>query len=204
MMRVDVRATLLLRRARRIGRALGRDTRATAAVETALILPVALTMLALVIFGAEAFDAQRKVTLTARTATDLITQEMPQYPSGKPSIAQSNVVNDLSFAAFVIRPFDPSNLSMVASEVQINSDETHATVIWSQAYNGATARTVSSSFTLPIGLGTGQKNNYFVLGEVYYAFTPFSLFTQLAALTLHDSIYLTPRASPSLNLLVGQ
>ena len=133
MMRVDVRATLLLRRARRIGRALGRDTRATAAVETALILPVALTMLALVIFGAEAFDAQRKVTLTARTATDLITQEMPQYPSGKPSIAQSNVVNDLSFAAFVIRPFDPSNLSMVASEVQINSDETHATVIWSQA-----------------------------------------------------------------------
>ena len=119
MMRLDFRAALFLRRAGRLGRALGRDARATAAVEAALILPVALTMFALLLYGAEAFDAQRRVTLTARTATDLITQTTPSYPSGKASIAQSQVDTALAFAAFVIRPFEASNLSMVASEVEI-------------------------------------------------------------------------------------
>jgi hypothetical protein len=43
-----------------------------------------------------------------------------------------------------------------------------------------------------------------VLGEVYYAFTPLNLFTQLSAITLHDAIYLTPRTSASFNFLAGQ
>ena len=57
---------------------------------------------------------------------------------------------------------------------------------------------------LPTGLGTGQAGNYFVMGEVYYNYTPLNLYTPASAMTLHDTIYLTPRASASLNMLVGQ
>ena len=53
--------------------AMGPDTRATAVVETALILPVALFILALVVYAGEGFAIDRKVTVTARTVTDLIT-----------------------------------------------------------------------------------------------------------------------------------
>jgi hypothetical protein len=87
---------------------------------------------------------------------------------------------------------------MVVSEVLLNSDQATALVQWSEPYNGATARPLSQKITLPTGLGVGQAGNYLVLGEVYYNFTPLSLFTPAAAMTLHDAIYLTPRQSTSI------
>ena len=63
-----------------------------------------------------------------------------------------------------------------------------------QRRDGAAGR---SDVTLPTGLGTGQAGNYFVFGEVYYNYTPLNLIPPATAMTLHDSIYLTPRASAS-------
>jgi hypothetical protein len=202
----------ILRRAAYLGRALRDDSRAMAAVEAALILPVALTMFALLLYGAEAFDAQRKVTLTARTVTDLITQTSSPVlvmVSGVPSVPQSSIDSDLSYASCVMTPFSScptasSSLTMLATEVQINSNQTTAKVIWSEPFNGATARTAGSTVTLPTGLGTGQQGNYFIMGEVDYVYTPLNLYTPTTALTLHDTIYLTPRAAAQLNMLVGQ
>jgi len=209
MSRAPIRVFRLLGQAARAGRALSRDRRATAAVEAALILPVALTMLALMIYGAEAFNVQRKVTLTARTVTDLVSQTAPMYVSSQPSIQQSTVVTDLSYASCVMAPYSPclnpnSNLKMVVSEVQVNSDQTDAKVIWSQPYNSATPRTAGTTVTLPTGMGTGQAGAYYILGEVTYVYTPLNFYTPTSAMTLHDSIYLAPRGAASLALLVGQ
>jgi hypothetical protein len=194
----------ILRRAARVGRALRDDARATAAVEAALILPVALTMFALLLYGAEAFAIQRKVTLTARTVTDLITQTTPTIVAGQPSIAQSSIDTDLSVSSSVLTPYAAANLTMLATEVKINSNQTTATVQWSEPYNDATPRAVGSTVTLPTGLGTGQQGNYFIMGEVYYNYTPLNFYTPTTAMTLHDTIYLTPRNSASINMLVGQ
>jgi Flp pilus assembly protein TadG len=189
----------LLRRAGRAGRALGDDARATAAVEAALVLPVALTMFALLIYGAEAFAVQRKVTLTARTVTDLVTQAAPTQFSGSASVVVHTAIDNLlCVASAVIAPYNPTNMSMVVSEVQVNADQTDATVVWSESYNGATARAYSTTVTLPTGLGTGQANSYFVLGEVSYNYTPLNFYVSASALTLHDAIYLTPRQSTSI------
>ncbi|MGA2495330.1 MAG: hypothetical protein ABSF67_20725 [Roseiarcus sp.] len=191
----------ILRPAARAGRALRDDTRATAAVEAALILPVALTMFALLIYGAEAFAVQRKVTLTARTVTDLVTQAAPtQFSSGASVVVHGTIDNDLCAASAVIQPYNPANLTMVISEVQVNSaDTTKATVLWSEPYNGATARLAGSTITLPTGLGVGQANSYLVLGETAYNYTPLNIYTPATALTLHDAIYLTPRRSTSIS-----
>ncbi len=204
MTKRDASAPQILHRAARAGRALRDDSRATAAVEAALILPIALTMFALLLYGAEAFAIQRKVTLTARTVTDLITQTAPTMVSNQPSIPQSSVDSDLAYASSVLAPYAAANLTMLASEVKINSDQATATVQWSEPYNGATARAAGSIVTLPTGLGTGQAGNYFIIGEVYYNYTPLNFYTPTTAMTLHDTIYLTPRASASLNLVVGQ
>ena len=125
-------------------------------------------MFALLLYGAEAFAIQRKVTLTARTVTDLITQTTPTMVSGQPSVPQSSIDSDLAYASSVLAPYAASNLTMLATEVLINSDQTTATVQWSEPYNGATVRAAGSTVTLPTGLGTGQAGNYFVMGEVYY------------------------------------
>ena len=204
MTNIRASAPQFLHRAARVGRALRDDARAVAAVEAALILPIALTMFALLLYGAEAFAIQRKVTLTARTVTDLITQTTPTMVSGQPSVPQSSIDSDLAYASSVLAPYAAANLTMLASEVLINSNQTTATVQWSEPYNGATPRAAGSTVTLPTGLGTGQAGNYFVMGEVYYNYTPLNLYTPTTAMTLHDAIYLTPRASASLNMVVGQ
>ncbi|THD45956.1 MAG: hypothetical protein E7774_06985 [Bradyrhizobium sp.] len=202
-----IRSRILSRLSRSVSQAamaLRDDARATAAVETALILPVAMTMFALLVYGAEAFAIQRKVTLTARTVTDLITQSTPTMVGGHPSVAQSSIDTDLGVSSSVLTPYTAANLSMLATEVLVNADQVTATVQWSEPYNGATARATGSTLTLPTGLGTGQQGNYFILGEAFYNYTPMNFFFPLSAMTLHDAIYLTPRQAPSLAMLVGQ
>ena len=189
----------LWRATARVARALSGDARATAAVEAALILPAALLTFALLIYGAEAFAIQRKVTLTARTVTDLITQATPtQYSSGASVVSHTTIDNALQVASSVLAPYSASNLTMVVSEVLVSSGGATATVQWSEPYNGATARPANQVVTLPGTIGSGQAGNYFVLGEVYYTYAPINLFISLSNLTLSGSIYLTPRQSTSI------
>ena len=196
------------RRAIGLWRGFRDDARASALVETALILPSALSMFALLVFGAEAIAIQRKVTLTARTVTDLITQAGPPVlftnTSGQPSLNESTIDNDLAVSSAVLAPYSGSNLTMVVSEVLVAAGATTATVQWSEPYNGATARAKNQVITLPSGLGTGQAGNYFVLGEVYYDYTPLNFYMSLSPITLYGSIYLTPRQSASIAMNVGQ
>jgi Flp pilus assembly protein TadG len=195
-------------RLQRAARALPRDARATAAVEAALILPVALTMFALLLYGAEAFAVQRKVTLTARTVTDLVTQAAPTVMnSGASVVVAASIDPLLNVSSSVLTPYSNANLAMVVSEVLVNSDETTAVVQWSEpcpnttclSTTGAAVRPNGQTITLPTGLGTGQKGTYLILGEVSYNYTPLSLYTPAAALLLKDAIYLTPRQSTSIS-----
>jgi len=195
-----ISAAQILRRFARRARALGDDAQATAAVEAALILPVALGLFALLIYGAQAFAIQRKVTLTTRTVTDLVTQYAPKNMSSGASIMpHATIDNLLCVASAVIQPYDSANMTMVVSEVLVNSDQTTAMVQWSEPYNGGAARPYNQKITLPVGLGTGQAGSYLVLGEVAYNYTPINIFPPAAALNLHDAIYLTPRRSTSIS-----
>ena len=188
------------RRAVERARAMREDTRATAAVETALILPIAIFILGLTVYGGEGFAIDRKVTVTARTVTDLITQATPsQLTSGASIVTASTIDNDLQVASAVLAPYTAANMTMVVSEVKVAANGLTATVQWSEPYNGATARPANQVITLPSPMGTGQGGNYFVLGEVYYTYTPLQMFISLSALTLSGSIYLTPRQSTSIS-----
>ncbi|MGD0763641.1 MAG: hypothetical protein ABR929_10740 [Roseiarcus sp.] len=204
-MTTSLRRFRRLRRAIRWGRALRDDSRAAAIVEMALLLPVMLLVLALVIYGAEGFAIDRKVTLTARTVTDLITQATPtQYSSGSsvmsagPASTPGTIDYYLQAASAVLAPYAAANLTMVVSEVLVQSNGTTAKVQWSEPYNGGTARPVGQVVALPGTIGTGQAGNYFVLGEVYYNYTPLGFYMSLSPITLHGSIFLTPRQSTSI------
>ena len=113
-------------------------------------------MFALLIYGAQAFDIQRKVTLTTRTVTDLITQATPtQFSNGASLVSRLQSGNTpgidtyLNVASSVLTPYASVNLSMVVSEVVVDAGGLTATVKWSEPYNGGVARTLSSKITLP-------------------------------------------------------
>ena len=60
-------------------RAFFADSQGLAAIELALILPVALMLMSLVVFGGQAYGVQRKVTLSATTVAAVMNLRTPRY-----------------------------------------------------------------------------------------------------------------------------
>ena len=181
-------------------RSFRRDERGVAAIEFAFIAPVALMFLGLAVIMGEALAIGQKVTLTARTIVDLVSQQ--------DSVTSSQVTQYLQAAAFTMAPYDTTNLQMVVSEIQINAS-CAATVTWSQAYNwsgsnaNAGALTAGSTFPLPAGMPTncasGGTTTY-IYGTVKYAFTPPGVGFVTGAITLNDVAYFSPRVSTTIPL----
>ena len=194
---------------RRIARFWG-DERGVAAIEAALILPVAIGLLGLIAVWAQGLSIQRKVSLAARTITDLVSQQGP-------SVNQSTVDNLLNNAANVLYPVvnptsgtnpvtgtNMANMTMVVSEIKVDASGATATVQWSEPMpsHGTALPTTASSVPLPNAVApAGTK---LIMGTVTYAYTPPVIGESLGATTLQDTIYLGLRQGTSLNLNVGQ
>jgi Flp pilus assembly protein TadG len=171
------------------------DHRGVAAVEFAIILPF---MAALYIGGVELGDGlaiQVKVTDTAHTVTDLISQQ-----SATTDIATVNGILNASsaiIAPYASPPYSASNLIVTVSEVTTDSSG-NPTVTWSESLNG-TPRTAGKplSIALPSSLA-GQANISLILGEVSYKYTPNLGGAITGTVVISDSYYLFPRNSASI------
>ena len=181
-----------LRNLRDRARGLWSDARAMATVEFAMVTPAMLSLTALVVFAAQGFELQRKVTLTMRTLTDLVTQQSAIGTTTATSYTYSQI---LAAASLVMAPYDASQMQMVITEIQTNGT-TSGKVIWSQATGtGATAYTAGSSITVPSNL---TSPGYLIYGTVSYNYNPLQIFLPSNAITLSDSIYMSPRVSGSI------
>jgi Flp pilus assembly protein TadG len=127
--------------------------------------------------------ADRKVTLTARTISDLVSQVT--------STSTSDIANSLSAATAVMAPFPTGNLKATVSSVVIDANS-KATVAWSCTYNG-TARAKNSAVTLPAALLVA--NTSLIWSEVQYSYTPTIGYIVTGTLVLKDQIYMRPRLS---------
>jgi Flp pilus assembly protein TadG len=173
----DVRA--LLRRWRA-------DPKGAAAGEFAMILPIALFFFTGTITYGNAIYIDRKVTLTTRTVTDLVTQYS--------SVANTDVQTILGASAQIFAPYSSANATVTVSEVQTDSSG-NATVTWSQSLNG-TKRPVGQSLTLPSEIDLA--NATYIFGEVAYTYTPAIGYLVTGPIVLHDNTYMAPRISASI------
>jgi Flp pilus assembly protein TadG len=160
--------------------------RAIAAVEFALVLPLMLFIFVGVAQVGQAIEISRKVTVTTRIVTDLVTQ----YPSMSSSI-MSTV---LGASSQVIAPYPAGNIAITVSEISTNSSGA-ATVTWSSTLNG-TALTPCSKFTLPTALD--QDNISLIYGTVTYSFTPILGYKIIGTIPISDKIYMSPRLTNSI------
>jgi Flp pilus assembly protein TadG len=148
-----------------------------------MLLPLMLTLYLGAVEISQGIGADRKVTLTARTVSDLVSQVS--------SINNSGMTNSLNAAAAVMAPFPVGNLNVVVSSVAIDSNGV-AKVDWSDTLNG-TKRAKGSTVTLPAALAV--PNSSLIWSEVQYTYKPVIGYVVSGTLTLKDQIYMRPRLS---------
>ena len=161
------------------------DERGVSAVEFAMLLPLMLTLYLGAVEVSQGISADRKVTVTARTICDLVSQVS--------SIGNTDMTNALNAASAVMAPFPVGNLKVTVSSVKIDAAG-KATIDWSDTLNG-TARAKGSTVTLPTALNTA--NSSLIWSEVQYTYKPVIGYVVSGTLTLKDQIYMRPRLSDS-------
>ncbi len=166
-------------------RRLAGDERGVSAVEFAMLLPLMLSLYLGAVEVSQGIGADRKVTLTARTICDLVSQVA--------SINNSDMTNALNAASSVMAPFPAGNLKVTVSSVKIDATG-KATIDWSDSLNG-TARAKGSTVTLPAALNVA--NSSLIWSEVQYTYKPVIGYVVSGTLTLKDQIYMRPRLSDS-------
>lgn len=140
-----------------------------AAVEFAIVLPILLTILVGLSEYAHAIDTWRKLTLLARTVSDMTAQGDTQNP-----ISTTLVSDILASSTAVMRPLDASTVKIVVSAMGVTL--TGATLIpkvcSSVANANAVKRTVGlpNDLTVPAGFQTAGMR--YVLTEVSMAYRP--------------------------------
>lgn len=158
------------------------DGRGNAAVEFAVIVPVMLVMF----FGTVEFSSgvavDRKVTLMARTLSDLTSQST--------SVATTDLTNFFAASGAIMTPYSSTPTQATISELYIDPSTLAARVQWSQ---GAVPRAVKSTVVIPAALAVG--GTYLIYSEVNYVYTPAVGYVMKGGITLKDYAYTRPRQS---------
>jgi Flp pilus assembly protein TadG len=182
--------------ARRKARDLARDRKAIAATEFALIVPLMLVMF----FGTVEFSSgvavDRKVTLIARTLSDLTSQALA-------NVDDNYLQNVFTASIAIMTPYPSTPTKAQISQIYVDSTNI-ARVTWSKAATittGATQATLATSSrnpgdTITIPSTLLVKQTYLILSEVSYLYTPTIGYVMAkAGVTLTDSAYTRPRQS---------
>ncbi|MCK1421408.1 pilus assembly protein [Bradyrhizobium sp. 180] len=158
------------------------DSRALAATEFAVIVPLMLVMFFGTVEFSSAVAIDRKVTLMARTLSDLTSQSI--------SVGDTDMTNFFAASTGVMTPYPTTTVSATISELYVDPSTLQAHVQWSK---GSAPRTEKSPVTIPTTLAVG--GTYLIFSEVSYTYTPTIGYVLKNAVTLSDVAYTRPRQS---------
>jgi Flp pilus assembly protein TadG len=171
--------------------ALRRDKRGLAATEFAFIAPLMLLMLFGTIEVSSGVAVDRKVTLVARTLSDLTSQSR--------MVGDDDLQNFRDAGYGIMWPYPSAPVQATISEVYIDPATSVVRVQWSQ---GSTPRAVGSPIAIPSGLigrnasGDILPNQYLIFSEVSYLYRPvLGYVMSKAGVKLSDTTYTRPRQS---------
>jgi len=194
---------MMMGKIRSLGRALLADIEGLAAIEMALILPIAVMLMSLIVYGGQAYTVQRKVTLGATTVANLIAQG---NNNGSATITSAELNQILAYPALILYPYDGSGVQVEAAQllVTVNANGTATgTVVSSWANANGTALTIGQQLSVDPSIAAafpGSGANYIILGQVQYPFQPTGLYFAVGPITLHDSIMMIPRTAAQITV----
>jgi Flp pilus assembly protein TadG len=159
------------------------DRRGMAAVEFAFILPVMLVMFFGTIEFSSAIAIDRKVTLMARTLSDLTSQAT--------TVADSDLTNFFAASTGIMTPYPTTTLSSTITELYVDPNTLAARVQWSK---GSAPLSVGTTVTIPSALAIA--GSYLILSQVSYVYVPTVGYVMAkAGITMSDFAYTRPRQS---------
>lgn len=162
-------------------RRLIQDCRGVAAVEFAVIVPVMLTLFFGMVEFSNGVAVDRKVTLVARTLSDLTSQSI--------SVSDLDLTNFTSAAKAILTPYTPTPLESTITELYVDPTSLVARVQWSK---GTSPRSTSSTVTIPTQLKVA--GTYLIFTEVKYRYTPAVGYIMASTgVLLTDVAYTRPR-----------
>jgi Flp pilus assembly protein TadG len=169
--------------ARRCALDLIEDRRGIAATEFAVIVPIMLVMFFGVVEFSSGVAVDRKVTLMARTLSDLTSQSL--------SVANSDMTNFFAASNAMMTPYSSTPTKSTISELYVDPNTLVARVQWS---NGSFPRAVSSTVVIPSALAVA--GTYLIYSEVSYLYVPTIGYVMAkAGVNLSDTAYTRPRQS---------
>ena len=170
------------------------DKRALAATEFAVIVPLMLVMFFGTVEFSSAVAIDRKVTLIARTLSDLTSQST--------TLSDSDMQNTFTASISIVMPYDATLVKGSISQIYIDADKI-AKVQWSKAgtiASGATQATLATSARKAGDTVTGEipsalliASTYLILSEASYTYTPSVGYVLKSSIPLKDLSYTRPR-----------
>jgi Flp pilus assembly protein TadG len=169
-------------RVRRRAFELRRNNSGVAAVEFAMIIPI----MAALLIGTNEFSAgvavDRKVTIMARTLSDLTSQNT--------SVTDTQLTNFFNASKAIMTPYASAPVQGTITELYINPDTLKARVQWSK---GVAAHSPGDIIDIPEALKIGDT--YLIYSEVKYKYVPSVAWfiNKVDGITLSDISYTRPR-----------
>jgi Flp pilus assembly protein TadG len=158
------------------------DCRGIAATEFAVIVPMMLVLF----FGTVEFSSgvavDRKVTLMARTLSDLTSQSI--------SVTDADLTNFFAAAAGIMTPYPATPTNSTISELFVDPATKVARVQWSK---GSSPHAVGTPVTIPTALQVGDS--FLIFSEVSYTYVPLVSYVMKSAIPMSDFSYTRPRQS---------
>jgi Flp pilus assembly protein TadG len=176
-------------------RALFDDCRGIAAVEFAVIVPVMLLMFFGVVEFSSGVAVDRKVTMVARTLSDLVSQST--------NVLDTDLTNAGQAAKAIMTPYPPAPLKSSITELYVDPATKVARVQWSKTLSidssgnvtfGTSAHHQSDVVIIPTDLQVG--GTYLIWSEASYVYVPAVGYVMApTGVTLKDFTYTRPRQS---------
>ena len=166
------------------------ETRAAAAVEFALILPVMLTLYLGSVELSSAISVDKRVSTVSGTLGDLVARSDRE-------ITASDVSDYFYAASTTMAPYASSGVQQIVTSVLVNTNGS-TQVRWSRADNGASTHPNGSSYTLPVDLKDlvtegGTEPGYVIVAEAQMNYLPLVGYFFDTAFPLYHEYFFLPR-----------
>jgi Flp pilus assembly protein TadG len=182
-------------RARTAAAGLSKDCSGIAATEFAVIVPIMLVMFFGMVEFSSGVAVDRKVTLVARTLSDLTSQSI--------TVADTDLSNFFAASAGILTPYSATPTKSMITQLYVDPTTLKARVQWSKASTidssgnvvlGSSTHAVSDVVTIPAALAVA--GTYLILSEVSYQYVPAVGYVMAkAGVNLSDLTYTRPRQS---------
>ena len=160
-------------------------TKAAAAVEFALILPLMLTLYLGSVELSSAISVDKRVAVVSGSLGDLVAR-------ARNSITPGEIDDFFRAASATMAPYSNAEVEQVVTNVYVDHYGV-GHVVWSRGYNGGTKHNVGSNYELKDNFADLARDSEVIVAEAQTRYLPLFGYVFETPFTLYHEYYFLPR-----------